>query len=157
SVAGQAICHTYLVYRFLSSYANGRRQSGVATMVPSGVTMIPVRRVGHATFETTDLDRQVAYYSDVIGLSVLARTPKLAILGTPFGQEVIAFERGTACRCTRVAFQVAPGFEQSRLTAELTAVGLPSEPRSAITPAIPQAVVFKDPKGTEIELFTEHN
>ena len=79
--------------------------------------MIPVRRVAHATFETTDLERQVAYYSEVIGLSVLARTPKLAILGTPFGQELIAFERGIACRCTRVAFQVAPGIEQGRLAA----------------------------------------
>ena len=79
--------------------------------------MIPVRRIGHATFETTDLDRQVAYYSDVIGLSVLTRSPKLAILGTPFGQEVIAFEHGTACRCTRVAFQLSPGYELSRLGA----------------------------------------
>ena len=118
--------------------------------------MIPVRRIGHATFETTDLDRQVAYYSDVIGLSILTRGPKLAVLGTPAGQEVIVFERGAACRCTRVAFQLSPGFELSRLGSELKTMGLRSEQRSSITPSIPQATVFMDPKGTEIELFTEH-
>ena len=32
--------------------------------------MIDVLRVGHATFTTPDLERQVAYYSDVLGLIV---------------------------------------------------------------------------------------
>ena len=67
--------------------------------------MIPVRRISHATFETTDLARQIAYYSNVIGLSVLSRTAKQAVLGTPAGHEMIAFESGVSCRCTRVDFR----------------------------------------------------
>jgi catechol-2,3-dioxygenase len=113
--------------------------------------------MSHATFETTDLDRQVAYYSNVIGLSTLIRTAKHAILGTPAGQEMIIFESGPSCRCTRLAFQLSPGFELGRLNAELENMGLRPEQRSSITPAIPHAVVFKDPKGTELELFMEHN
>src|SRR5262245_39931587 len=119
--------------------------------------MIPVRRIGHATFETTDLGRQVEYYANIIGLSILDRSAQRAILGTPAGQEMIAFERATSCRCTRVAFQLAPGFDAGRIARELETMGLHAEQRRDLTPAIPQAVVFKDPKGTEIELFMDYN
>ena len=35
--------------------------------------MIDIRRAGHATFTTPDLDRQVDYYSDMLGLIVTER------------------------------------------------------------------------------------
>ena len=35
--------------------------------------MIEVRRLGHATLTTPDLDRQVAYYTEVVGLTLLER------------------------------------------------------------------------------------
>ena len=34
--------------------------------------MIKVRRIGHATFDTTDLDKQVDYYTQVTGLALIA-------------------------------------------------------------------------------------
>jgi catechol 2,3-dioxygenase-like lactoylglutathione lyase family enzyme len=35
--------------------------------------MIKPSRVGHATFETPDLDRAIAYYTDVNGLVLSAK------------------------------------------------------------------------------------
>ena len=35
--------------------------------------MIDVRRLGHATLTTPDLDRQVAYYTEIVGLTLLER------------------------------------------------------------------------------------
>ena len=32
--------------------------------------MIQVRRLGHATLTTPDLDRQIAYYTEVVGLDL---------------------------------------------------------------------------------------
>ena len=34
--------------------------------------MIKVRRIGHATFETPDLDKQIEHYTQVTGLVVAA-------------------------------------------------------------------------------------
>ena len=50
--------------------------------------MIKVLRVGHATFTTPDLEREVAYYSDVLGLIVTERDKNRAFLATRTGVEV---------------------------------------------------------------------
>ena len=44
--------------------------------------MINVKRIGHATFETPDLDRQIAYYTDVVGLVLAERVNGHAYLTT---------------------------------------------------------------------------
>ena len=58
--------------------------------------MIDVLRVGHATFTTPDLERQVAYYSDVLGLIVTERDKNRAFLATRTGLEAIALEGATS-------------------------------------------------------------
>ena len=116
--------------------------------------MIPVQRIGHATYETPDLARQVDYYSRVIGLVVTARTADRAILSSRLGYETIVIERGARARCVRLSFQVAPEFDLNAVGSMLTKIGIKSERRSDITPGIRAAAVFADPKGTEIELFS---
>src|SRR5262245_25199200 len=58
--------------------------------------MIDVRRLGHATLTTPDTDRQVAYYTEVVGLTLVAREGKRAILASKQGLEAIALEPGAA-------------------------------------------------------------
>ena len=116
--------------------------------------MIPVQRIGHATYTTPDLERLAAYYADVVGFTITEGTRDRAILATRLGHEVIVFETGTAARCTRISFQVAPDIDLSDAIAHLAGLGIRCERRSDITPGIGEAVVFADPKGTEIELFS---
>ena len=56
--------------------------------------MIAVRRLGHATLTTPDLDRQVAYYTAVVGLTLVERDGKRAFLASKQGLEAIALEPG---------------------------------------------------------------
>ena len=56
----------------------------------------------------------------------------------------------------RLAFQVAPGSDLGELSARLSKAGLKSETRSDITPGIAQAIVFTDPKGTSVEIFSDY-
>ena len=115
--------------------------------------MIQVTRISHSIFETPDLDRQVEYYTNVMGLHLLSRTPKQAFLGGPAGQEVIGFEAGSSNRCRRVAFQVVPEFNANEAGKQLSAFGIKAERRSSVSPFVDDAITFLDPKGTEIELF----
>jgi len=48
--------------------------------------MLQVKRIGHATLTTPDLERQLDYYTRVVGLSTVAREKKRAILATKPGQ-----------------------------------------------------------------------
>jgi catechol-2,3-dioxygenase len=116
--------------------------------------MIQVRRLGHVTFETPDVERQADYYAEVIGLQ-LQRDGKRAILSSGSGEEAVIFKPGNAPRCTNIALQIAPDTEFSRIDAALREHGAKPERRSDISPGLSAAMVFTDPKGTEIELFTE--
>jgi catechol-2,3-dioxygenase len=118
--------------------------------------MIEVRRLGHATLTTPDLDRQIAYYTEVVGLTLLERDSKRAVLASKQGFEAIALEPGAPNALSRLAFQVAPGSDLADVTRELARHGIKSERRSGISPGVAEAIVFKDPKDTLIEVFSEY-
>jgi catechol 2,3-dioxygenase-like lactoylglutathione lyase family enzyme len=118
--------------------------------------MIAVRRLGHATLTTPDVDRQVAYYTTVVGLTLVERDGKRAFLASKQGLEAVALEPGPPNALSRLAFQVAPGSDLAELARELAKHGIKSERRSCISPGVAEAVVFKDPKDTLIEIFCEY-
>ena len=118
--------------------------------------MIQVRRLGHASFSTPDLDGQLAYYSEVLGLRLIERDKDRAFLACRTGLEAIALERGAEVALRRVSFQVAPGSDLAALARELSDLGIESERRHGISPGIAEALVFADIKGTLIELFADY-
>jgi catechol 2,3-dioxygenase-like lactoylglutathione lyase family enzyme len=118
--------------------------------------MIQVRRLGHASLATPDLDGQIAYYADILGLRVIERDRDRAYLATRTGLEAIVLERGDAVALRRLSFQVAPGSDLAAIARELAALGIKSERRSGISPGIADALVFPDIKGTLIELFASY-
>ena len=118
--------------------------------------MIDVLRAGHATFTTPDLERQVDYYSDVLGLIVTERDKNRAFLATRTGLEAICLERGDKAELTRLSFQVAPDADLSAYARELSEHGIKSEPRNGISPGAARALMFTDLKGTVIELYSDY-
>ena len=116
---------------------------------------INAKRMGHASFTTTDLDRQIDYYREVVGLHLVDREPKRAFLGTNAGQLAVLLEHGSQQSCNRLAFEVSPAMSFADLARELTAKGLKSETRSDSIPGLANVLTFEDLKGTTIELFAE--
>ncbi len=45
-------------------------------------TMIKPRRIGHATFETPDMERMIDYYTEVVGLVLAEREKDRAFLAS---------------------------------------------------------------------------
>jgi catechol-2,3-dioxygenase len=118
--------------------------------------MIQVRRVAHATLSTPDLDKQVDYWTHIVGLNVAARDARRAVLATTLGQEAIVLEKGDHADLTRIAFQVDPASDFADMGKTLEKVGVTHELRSDVTPGVKKALTFTDPKGTVVELFTEY-
>src|SRR5258708_3071817 len=100
--------------------------------------MLQVKRIGHATLTTPDLERQLDYYTRVIGLSVVAKEKNRAVLATKPGQEVIVLEHGDRPAGVRLAFQVPPRSDLGALAAPLSKAGVKSQPPDVIPPALPQ-------------------
>ena len=119
--------------------------------------MIQVRRLGHATFGTPDIDKQVDYWANVLGHVVVDRTPKRVFLATQYGHETIALEQGEAGQLKRLSFQVAPGSDLGELERNLAGHGVATERRTGISPGVAQAVTFTDPKGTLIEVYADYH
>src|ERR1700685_3176336 len=110
--------------------------------------MIKVKRIGHVTFETPDLDRHIEYYRSVVGLVPVGREPNRAFLASPLGQLAIVLEKGAATRCTRLAFEGAREIDAGELARRLADLGLKGAPASDALPGVARLAAFADPKGT---------
>jgi catechol 2,3-dioxygenase-like lactoylglutathione lyase family enzyme len=117
--------------------------------------MIRPRRIGHAVFETPDLERKLAYYTETIGLAPVARERDRAFLATKLGQLVVELRRSGVARCVKLTFEVAAGADFAGMARTLAAEGIKSEIRSDPAPGVSNVLAFDDPKGTTIELFSE--
>ena len=90
--------------------------------------MINVKRLGHATLATPDIERQSDYWTAVMGLRIVNRNKDCVLLATKLGQEVIALESGREAFLTRLSFQVAPGSDLGEVSAALQKLGVSGEP-----------------------------
>jgi catechol 2,3-dioxygenase-like lactoylglutathione lyase family enzyme len=115
--------------------------------------MINIRRLGHATLATPDLDGQVEYWTAVIGLQLVDRGKDHAFLATKLGQEAIALERDTTSHLKRVSFQIGPDCGLADCARDLTTAGVHSESRSDISPTVGKAISFRDPSNIHVDLF----
>jgi catechol 2,3-dioxygenase-like lactoylglutathione lyase family enzyme len=118
--------------------------------------MIKICRIGHATFETPDLDRQIDYYSHVAGLALVARDTDRAFFAARSGQLAIELQRASAPRCAKLSFEVAADTDFAAAARWLADThGIKSDVRSDSIPGTPKLLSFQDPKGTSLELFTD--
>jgi catechol 2,3-dioxygenase-like lactoylglutathione lyase family enzyme len=117
--------------------------------------MLQIKRAGHSTLTTPDIERAIDYFTRIVGLSLAARQKNRAILATKSGLEAIVLEHGGAVDAPRLSFQVAPGSDLGEVASRLKKAGMKSEWRSDITPGIGEAVAFTDPKGTTLEIFSD--
>src|SRR5205085_1265999 len=124
-------------------------------MCNSEKTMIKAKRVGHATFETPDLDRAIAYYTDVNGLVLSAKEKARAFLASKTGLLSIVLEQGNTATLKGLSFEVSPGADFADMARQLSSNGVRSEVRSDTAPGIGRVMNFTDPAGTTVELFAD--
>jgi catechol 2,3-dioxygenase-like lactoylglutathione lyase family enzyme len=119
--------------------------------------MIKPRRIGHATFETPDLEKMIDYYTEVLGLVLVEREKERAFLVTKVGLLAIAINKAERERCAGLSFEVAPDSDFGAMAQELRKHGIASELRNDATPGVGPLLSFQDNKGTTISLFKEWN
>jgi catechol 2,3-dioxygenase-like lactoylglutathione lyase family enzyme len=89
--------------------------------------MVKARRIGHATFETPDLEKAIAYYTQFMGLLLAERERDRAFLASKIGPLVIALNKSDRAHCSRLSFEVSPSSDFADLAKELAKDGVRSE------------------------------
>ena len=117
--------------------------------------MIKVRRIRYATFETPDLEKAVAYYTQVNGLTLVQRDKGRAFLATEIGELAVALEQGQQARCLGLSFEVAPNTDFAAVSRQLSDEGIQSEESCEPAPGIPRLLSFPDPNKTIVGLLSE--
>lgn len=111
--------------------------------------------LNNAVFGSADIERQVAYYEDVVGLRVVARSGGAVYLATRSGTDALILESRSQTALTGLAFQVGTERSLSDVLKSLETKGLKAEIRNDPHPGIAQSVNFRDPNGFHVELVSE--
>jgi len=63
--------------------------------------MIRVHKIAHATYETPDLDQQAEYYTDIMGLTLVAKEKDTVYLASTVDHHSIVLRRGRNAKLRR--------------------------------------------------------
>jgi catechol 2,3-dioxygenase-like lactoylglutathione lyase family enzyme len=118
--------------------------------------MIRVRRIAHAVFASPDVERQIAYHTEVLGLSLVERDKDRAYLASTLDHHSVILQPAGAAACTGLAFQIGPTDDLGELAQQLSKLNIKSERRSDPYPSVREALSFADPKGTHIDVFANY-
>jgi len=115
--------------------------------------MIRVKKIAHATYETPDLDQQIEYYTDILGLTLVAKEKDVAYLASTLDHHSVELRRGEHSQCTRLGFQVGLDDDLNAFEKQIAAHGIKTQRKKDPAPSIADMVSFDDPKGTAMEVF----
>jgi len=115
--------------------------------------MIRVSKIAHASYETPDLAQQTEYYTAILGLTLAAQEKDTVYLASTVDHHAVVLRKGAQPQCTRIGFQIAPTADLDAFEKQLAGHGIAAERRKDPEPSISDMLVFKDPKGTVMEVF----
>ncbi len=115
--------------------------------------MTAIQKISHAAYETPDIPKQVEYYTDVIGLTLVDQDKDAAYLASTVEHHSIVLTKGSVARCTRLGFQIGPDADLDAFAKDVEAHQIKVERRRDAQPFINDLLKFDDPKGTAIEVF----
>lgn len=115
--------------------------------------MIGVRKIAHASYEVPDLEQQVAYYTDILGLTLSTKEKDTAYLSSTVDHHSVVLTKGLEAKCLRLGFQLGPDDDLDAFEKQTQAAGVQTSRKKDPEPTIADMVSFEDPKGTVMEVF----
>ena len=104
--------------------------------------------------ETPDLSRTIAYYQEVMGLTLVGRDGASTFLACPGDRHSVVLKTGEA-RCAALALEAASGSDLGEIARELTAKGFSPGRLSDSQPDRPDLLAFDGPEDIRIEIAPE--
>jgi catechol 2,3-dioxygenase-like lactoylglutathione lyase family enzyme len=115
--------------------------------------MIRVRKISHAAYEMPDVDRQVEYYTEILGLNLVEKDKDAVYLTTANDHHAVVLRKGDQAKCVSLGFQIAGDADLGEFEKQTQGLGIKTQRRKDAEPSIADMVTFEDPKGTVMQVF----
>ncbi len=115
--------------------------------------MIRVRKIAHADYEMPDLEKQTEYYTEILGLTLVAKEKDAAYLAGTIDHHSVVLRKGAQSQCVRLGFQLGPDDDLAAYERQLKDQGIKTQRKKDAEPTIAEMITFEDPKGTVMEVF----
>jgi catechol-2,3-dioxygenase len=115
--------------------------------------MIRVKKIAHADYEMPDLEKQVEYYTEILGLTLTERSKDAAFLASTVDHHSVVLRQGAQAQCVGLGFQIGPDDDLGEFERQVQGLGVKTERKKDAEPTIADMVTFADPKGTVMEVF----
>ena len=116
--------------------------------------MVQIAKIGHAAFQTTNLEGMLSYYTDVLGLALTERgEDESAYLTTGADHHDVSIHPGAENRLDHVAFQLESGLSLQEAADELRGEKIEVEEKADSEPGIEEMLQIQDPEGNAIQLY----
>ncbi len=117
--------------------------------------MIQAVKIGYAGFNTLDVEAMLAYYTQVIGLTLVERGDDgAAYLRSGADHHTIVLYPATERRLRHTALQIEKRQSLKEVEQELRAQGISVELQTDAQPGIPELLEIADPAGNSLHLYT---
>src|SRR5919201_3013637 len=107
--------------------------------------MIRVRKIAHAAYEMPDVEKQLEYYTEILGLSLVERDSNAVYLANSIDHHSVVLRRGAEARCVRVGFQIGPDDNLDEFERQVQAHGVKTQRKHDPEPTIADVLTFEDP------------
>jgi catechol 2,3-dioxygenase-like lactoylglutathione lyase family enzyme len=115
--------------------------------------MIRVRKISHGTYEIPDPQQQMEYYTDILGLTLVAKDRDAMYLANSVDHHSVVLRKGDQAKCVQIGFQIGPEEDLDSFEKQTAAHGIKTARKKDAEPTIADMVTFEDNKGTVIEVF----
>lgn len=117
--------------------------------------MIGVKKISHASYEVPDLERQIEYYQNILGLTLTGRDKDSVYLANTLDHHAVILKHGPQARCTAIGFQIGPDDDLDAFEKQTAAKGIRTTRKKDAAPTVGDMVTFEDIKGTVMEVFKQ--
>ncbi len=119
------------------------------------MTTMQIAKLGYAGFNTPDVEAMLAYYTNVIGLTLVERgSDGTAYLRSVLDHHTIVLYPAKEQGLRHIGLQLGGGQTLQDAATQLRAQGIAVETQSDVQPGIAEQLQFADPEGTALHLYS---
>src|SRR3989441_11222022 len=108
--------------------------------------MIRVCKIAHASYEMPDVEKQIEYYTEVLGLTLVEKNKDAAYLANAVDHHSVILRKGPDAKCVRLGFEIRPDDDLGDFERQVQGCGVETERKKDPEPPMPQRPRSRNPR-----------
>lgn len=117
--------------------------------------MLKPFKLGYASFKTKNLGAMIAYYTEVMGFTLVEQTAGGAYISSGLDHHTIVLTAAESSELEGIGLQLDGRVSMAEVAKKLEALGVPYEWKTDSQPGISELVEMQDPAGNIVQLYSQ--